>query len=242
MKSKFLHYFIIVTFVALYAIVSTLSTIHVIDFFSLSNNNTLAICLAIAFEIGAAASLASIIVMDKMNKAIVWALFFILTAMQAMGNAYYAYVHLHDFQGWVELFGLVDEELITQKRILSIISGAILPLVSLGFIKALVDYMRPAKVENTPSSADVPVVDQPNTPSLPPSLTPSLTGSATVENPLSEVVKEETKVVEINEPAVQSEVVVGETEKVEVAPVEEKTIPQETSVLDKIKVFKSNGN
>lgn len=234
MKSKFLHYFIIVTFVALYAIVSTLSTIHVIDFFSLSNNNTLAICLAVAFEIGAAASLASIVVMDKMNKAIVWALFFILTAMQAMGNAYYAYVHLHDFQGWVELFGLVDEELITQKRILSIISGAILPLVSLGFIKALVDYMRPAKVQNTPSSADVPVVDPPNT--------PSVTGSLTVQNPLVEIVKEETKAVEINEPAVQSENIVGESEKAEVVSVEEKTTPQETSVLDKIKVFKSNGN
>jgi hypothetical protein len=30
--------------------------------------------------------LASIIALKKMNKSIVWALFFVLTAMQAMGN------------------------------------------------------------------------------------------------------------------------------------------------------------
>jgi hypothetical protein len=142
-KSKLIHWFIIGTFVTLYVLVSLISTIHVIDFFELSNANWLAITLAIAFEIGAAASLASIIVLDKMNKWIVWALFFILTAMQAMGNTYYAFTHLNDFQGWVELFGLNEEEPLYQKRVLSIVSGAILPLVALGFIKALVDYIRP---------------------------------------------------------------------------------------------------
>jgi hypothetical protein len=107
------------------------------------NPKWLSVFLAIAFEIGAAASLASIIVMDKMNKFIVWSLFFILTAMQAIGNTYFAYTHLSDFSQWSELFGLSEEEPIFQKRILSVISGAILPLVSLGFIKALVDYIRP---------------------------------------------------------------------------------------------------
>jgi hypothetical protein len=123
--------------------VSIISTIHVIDFFKLSNPEWLAVTLAIAFEVGAAASLASIIALRKMNKGIVWGLFFTLTAMQAMGNAYFAYVHLVDYQAWVELFGLVDSEVIEQKRILSIVSGAILPLVALGFIKSLVDYIKP---------------------------------------------------------------------------------------------------
>jgi hypothetical protein len=99
--------------------------------------------LAIAFEIGAAASLASLITLDKMNKGIVWGLFIILTVMQAMGNTYYAYINLENFQGWIELFGLSEEEPIYQKRILSIVSGAILPVIALGFIKALVDYIKP---------------------------------------------------------------------------------------------------
>jgi hypothetical protein len=142
-REKAIRNFVITTFVSLYVITSIVSTIHVIDFFKLSNPAWLAVSLAIAFEIGAAASLASLITLDKMNKGIVWSLFIILTLMQAMGNAYYAYIHLRDFQGWIELFGLVEEELIYQKRVLSIVSGAILPIVALGFIKSLVDYIKP---------------------------------------------------------------------------------------------------
>jgi hypothetical protein len=142
-ENKLTRNFIIGTFVLLYVMVSVISTIHVIDFFKLSNPDWLAITLAIAFEVGAAASLASIIALQKMNKGIVWALFFVLTAMQAMGNTYFAYVHLENYQSWIELFGLVEEEPIFQKRILSMVSGAILPLVALGFIKSLVDYIKP---------------------------------------------------------------------------------------------------
>jgi hypothetical protein len=173
-ENKLTKNFIIVTFVLLYVMVSIISTIHVIDFFKLSNPDWLAITLAIAFEVGAAASLASIIALQKMNKGIVWALFFILTAMQAMGNAYYAYVHLENYQAWIELFGLVEEEPIFQKRILSIVSGAILPLVALGFIKSLVDYIKP----NDNDLLEAVVNDQ-------------ITDSVTVESPISDVVENE---------------------------------------------------
>ena len=145
MGSNTVKYFIISTFVTLYLLVSIISTIHVISFFELSNPQWLAISLAIAFEIGAAASLASLITLDKMNKGVVWGLFIILTFMQAMGNTYYAYINLENFQGWIELFGLSEEDLIYQKRILSIVSGAILPVVALGFIKSLVDYIKPTE-------------------------------------------------------------------------------------------------
>jgi hypothetical protein len=142
-KSRLVSGFIIGTFVTLYLMVSVISTIHVIDFFKLSNPDWLAISLAIAFEVGAAASLASLIALKKMNKGLVWMLFFLLTAMQAMGNTYYAYVNLDNFTAWSELFGIIEEELIFQKRVLSIVSGAILPIVALGFIKSLVDYIKP---------------------------------------------------------------------------------------------------
>lgn len=142
-KNKFINLFIIGTFVLLYIITSLISTIHVIEFFRLSNPEWLAISLAISFEIGAAASLASLVVLEKMNKTVVWILFIVLTLMQAMGNMYYSYHHANNYEQWMELFGLIEEEPIYQKRILSFISGAILPLVSLGFIKSLVDYIRP---------------------------------------------------------------------------------------------------
>ena len=143
MKNKATHYFIIGSFVTLYLLVSIISTIHVIDFFKLSNPTWLAVSLAIGFEVGAAASLASLIILEKMNKGIVWGLFILLTAMQAMGNTYYAFSHLENITGWIELFGLQEEDLIYQKRILAIISGAVLPIVALGFIKSLVDYIKP---------------------------------------------------------------------------------------------------
>jgi uncharacterized membrane protein len=145
MKNKFVHRSIIITFVSLYLLVSVISTIHVIDFFLLSNPYWLAVSLAIGFELGAAASLASLVILDKMNKTLVWILFGAITLMQMQGNMYYAFSHMENFQGWSELFGLIEEDIIYQKRILAAVSGAILPLVALGFIKSLIDYIKPEK-------------------------------------------------------------------------------------------------
>ena len=143
MKNKLVHRSIIATFVSLYLLVSIISTIHVVEFFRLSNPQWLAISLAIAFELGAAASLASLVILDKMNRTLIWCLFCSITLMQMQGNMYYAFVHLENFQGWSELFGIIEEEVVYQKRVLSAVSGAILPLVALGFIKSLVDYIKP---------------------------------------------------------------------------------------------------
>lgn len=144
-KDKIVRGSVISTFVILYLMVSIISTIHVIDFFELSNPYWLAVTLAIAFEIGAAASLASLVILEKMNKGLVWALFITITLMQMQGNMYYAFVNLTEFTSWSELFGLIEEDIIFQKRIIAAVSGAILPLVALGFIKSLVDYIKPEK-------------------------------------------------------------------------------------------------
>lgn len=163
MKNKATHYFIIGSFVTLYLLVSIISTIHVVDFFKLSNPTWLAVSLAIGFEVGAAASLASLIVLEKMNKSVVWGLFILLTAMQAMGNTYYAFSHLENFTGWIELFGLQEEDLIYQKRMLAIISGAVLPVVALGFIKSLVDYIKPEEEKTLVSETTIeePITEEP---------------------------------------------------------------------------------
>ncbi len=158
-KEKFVKGFILSTMIGLYIIVSLISTLHVIEFFEMSNPRWLAISLAVAFEIGAAASLASIIVLEKTSKTLVWSLFILLTAMQMQGNMFYAYTHLENFQDWIDLFGLQEEELITQKRILSIVSGGILPVIALGFIKSLVDYIRPEKVKQ--ELAEIPSIEKP---------------------------------------------------------------------------------
>jgi len=144
-KEKIIRGSVISTFVILYLMVSIISTIHVIDFFELSNPYWLAVTLAIAFEVGAAASLASLVILDKMNRGLVWTLFIAITLMQMQGNMYYAFTNLQDFTSWSELFALIEEEIIFQKRVIAAVSGAILPLVALGFIKSLVDYIKPEK-------------------------------------------------------------------------------------------------
>ena len=142
-KNNLVRGSVISIFVLLYLLVSVISTIHVIDFFEMSNPYWLAVTLAIAFELGAAASLASLVILKKMNKGLVWALFITITLMQMQGNMYYAFKNIQDYQSWSELFNLIEEEVIYQKRVLAFVSGAILPLVALGFIKSLVDYIKP---------------------------------------------------------------------------------------------------
>lgn len=149
MKNKLVHYFIIGIFCSLYFLVATISMINSVAFFDLAHNGVMNWALAIGFELGAAASLAAIIILDKTNKTMVWTLFLLLTAFQMMANSFHAFVNLENYMPWIELFGLEEEEPIFQKRILSIVSGAVLPIVALGFIKSLVDYIRPEKTEET---------------------------------------------------------------------------------------------
>lgn len=165
MKNKAVHRFVIGTFISLYLLVSVISTIHVIDFFKLSNPTWLAVSLAVAFELGAAASLASLVILDKMNRTLVWLLFATITLMQMQGNMYYAFVNMRDFQGWSELFGLIEEDVIYQKRVLAAVSGAILPLVALGFIKSLVDYIKPESQSSVMEEIKVNQNDENNFPS-----------------------------------------------------------------------------
>jgi len=113
-----------------------------------------------------------------MNRGIVWGLFILLTAMQAMGNTYYAFSHLENFTGWVELFGLQEEDLIYQKRILAIISGAVLPIVALGFIKSLVDYIKPEEPKAEPEI----LAEEPKISDLPESTIPQVSDDFQIGN------------------------------------------------------------
>jgi len=149
-KNRIVHLGIIGIFLSLYFLVATISMINSVAFFDLAHDGMMNWALAIGFELGAAASLAAIVILDKTNRTMVWSLFILLTAFQMMANSFHAFINLEDYMGWIELFGLEEEEPIFQKRVLSIVSGAILPIVALGFIKSLVDYIRPEQSETTP--------------------------------------------------------------------------------------------
>ncbi len=161
-KNKIVHLGIIGIFLSLYFLVATISMINSVAFFDLAHDGLMNWALAIGFELGAAASLAAIIILDKTNRTMVWGLFILLTCFQMMANSFHAFINLEDYMGWIELFGLEEEEPIFQKRVLSIVSGAILPIVALGFIKSLVDYIRPEQPEDpNPKYSPQPIMPQP---------------------------------------------------------------------------------
>ena len=139
-SEKILKYSIGILFLLLYMLVATISAICSIDFFNLSHSQTMSICLAIAFELGAMCSLCAGVFM-KSNRTLSFGLFILLTLFQMMGNVFHSYTNIMEgYIEWINLFGLDELEEIAQKRIVSIVSGAILPIVALGFIKCFVDY------------------------------------------------------------------------------------------------------
>jgi len=128
----------IILFIILYAFVAIVSGIHGFAFFGLANTSLLAIMLAIAFEIGQAAVLFSILTDSRQRKKVMpWILMGILTLVQIMGNVYNSYKFLISNAGenlrffkepifvWTQL---PDTE---ANVILSYIQGAILPIVAL---------------------------------------------------------------------------------------------------------------
>lgn len=168
-------WWIVISFILVPLVTSLVSTIHVISFFELSNYYFLALVLAIAFELGALSSLAGLVVMDKISKSTVWLIFFLLTIFQMMGNTYYAYDTLSTkmlqdsdlIKNFTELFGFniyENDDVIFVKRIISILSGAILPVISLSFLHLLVNYLTKSnsssKENKEEETKDVEVIEE----------------------------------------------------------------------------------
>lgn len=162
-NKKTLFWLILFSFLLIPLIVSVISSIHVINFFELSNGKALAIALSVSFEIGALSALAGLVVMDKINKNVIYFIFILLTAYQMMGNTYFAYDMLSDkmisnpdlIKNWSELFGFETDDIITMKRIIAIISGAILPIVSLCFLDLSVDYIKKTTTFEKENGGDI---------------------------------------------------------------------------------------
>lgn len=128
----------IILFIILYVFVALVSGIHGFAFFGLANTPLLAIMLAVAFEIGQAAVLFSILTDESQRKKVMpWFLMGILTLVQIMGNVYNSYKYLitnaeANLRFFKEPIFIWTEIPDAQANvILSYVQGAILPLVAL---------------------------------------------------------------------------------------------------------------
>lgn len=144
---------LIILFSLLYIAVGFVSTYHSIAFFAISNSNWLAVILAVAFEVGQAAVLFSLLT-NKTKKIMPWILMGVLTLVQVIGNVFssYQYMMLNStdqikyFTDSV-LFFLQDPNPKVNQVMISYITGAILPIVSLCMTSMVVDAAELDKVE-----------------------------------------------------------------------------------------------
>ena len=136
---------LVVLFGLLYLAVGFASTYHAIAFFSISNETWLATILAIAFEIGQAAVLFSVLA-NKTKKVMPWVLMGVLTLVQVLGNIYSSYMYMiinsQEFISYFTnsvLFFLQDPNPQVNQVMISYITGAILPIVALCLTSMVVD-------------------------------------------------------------------------------------------------------
>ena len=153
-----------ILFSILYLAVGFVSTYHAINFFSISNETWLAIILAIAFEVGQAAVLFSLLV-NKSKKTMPWVLMIVLTMVQVLGNIFssYQYMVLNN-QDMIKyftesvLFYLQDPNPQVNQVMISYITGAILPIVSLCMTSMIVDVSGVEKKDDLKASEEKPEI------------------------------------------------------------------------------------
>jgi len=154
--SRNLRKIIISSFVIPILLVAFVSISHVTTFYELSNPLSWAIYLSVAIEIAALGALAGI--SANMGKFI-YVPFGIVTLIQFIGNVFFSFTFIDEtsqyFLSWVDLtsaifepMGIEATDIASHKRILSLFSGGLLPLISLTFAHMLVRFSEENKVEN----------------------------------------------------------------------------------------------
>lgn len=118
---------------------------HVIEWYSLTNPHSWAIYLSIGIEIAALSALAGMV--RHVNKR-VYLPFGIVTLIQIIGNIFYSYQFIdengHLFKTWLEISGVLftfeTNSIINNKLIISLVSGGLIPIISLSFLHLLVSF------------------------------------------------------------------------------------------------------
>lgn len=128
-------------------LVGLISISHLVSWYSLTNPLSWALYLSISIEVAAMVSLAAASVRIKGG---VWFVFIIVTLIQFIGNIFYSYKEIDetskDYKSWVELTEPLYETIgmdvnqYTHKRTLAILTGGLLPLISLASLHFFIKY------------------------------------------------------------------------------------------------------
>jgi hypothetical protein len=132
------------TFLLPILLVVIMSISHVVSWYDLGNPISWAIYLSVAIEIFALASVAAASI--HINKGSIWFLFGLVTFIQIIGNVFYEYKEIDilggAFGSWVELIPPVfsDWDAIDHRRLLALIQGGTLPLMSLTALHFFISF------------------------------------------------------------------------------------------------------
>ena len=146
-------------------LVVIMSISHVVSWYDLGNPISWAIYLSIAIEVFALASISAASI--KTSKAAIWILFGIVTAIQIIGNIFYEFKDINmngeGFQSWIQLIDpfFIDWEPIDHRRLLAIIQGGTLPIMSLTALHFYIQFKEkhgdePDINSKKPDSIDIP--------------------------------------------------------------------------------------
>jgi hypothetical protein len=151
---------IITSFLIPILLVAFVSISHVTTFYSTSNPFSWAIYLSIAVEIAALAALAGI--SAKFGRFI-YIPFGIVTLIQFVGNFFYSYSYIdpasQSFINWVDMIsglfepmGVDPTDIVAHRRILALLTGGLIPFISLTFAHMLIVYSNKLQVDNENNS------------------------------------------------------------------------------------------
>jgi hypothetical protein len=157
--------------------VAAISISHVVAWYDLANPISWAIYLSIAVEIAAMSAIAASSV--KVKGFSVWFVFLIVTLIQFIGNIFFSYTEINiaskEFKDWSELtlplfdaMGFDTTDLISQRRLLALLEGGLLPLISLTCLHFFIKYgdldsgedSPELKVEEEPATVDLDYEDE----------------------------------------------------------------------------------
>ena len=152
------------SFSFLYVIVAVVSLIHSFSFFGLANTTIMSVLLGIAFEIGQAVVLFSILSTKKeQSKVVPWVLMTVLTIVQVMGNIFASYKYivtnsvadLQYFKDPIFIWTNLPDKMTTV--IVTYIVGAILPIIALLMTSTLADFINgsDASLESPDDNTDI---------------------------------------------------------------------------------------
>ena len=147
-------------------LVVIMSISHVVSWYDLGNPISWAVYLSIAIEVFALASISAASI--KTSKTAIWILFGIVTAIQIIGNIFYEFkdidINGEGFQAWIQLIDpfFIDWEPMDHRRLLAIIQGGTLPIMSLTALHFYIQF-KEKQTENA-SSKEIEVPEKNDTP------------------------------------------------------------------------------